>query len=146
MIKNFQAGIVDCVQALTDQESQDFCWKGGRYFLKGDWAQPSVGLIVGLAQDPLSSAQPAHPFSVSVEPILFAQGTYGQRVSNVQILNAREMLIEEATDLRVAQILFQSWQRYLCNPGGETKSNLEEPGTEAGAMAGLLNARTSSQR
>lgn len=145
MIKEFQAGIAVCVQALTEQESQDFCWKGGRYFVEGDRASPSVGLSVGLADDPASSPQAAHPVSMRVEPLVFAQDNYGQRVSNVQILNAQKMLLEEATDLGVAQLLFQRWQQHWSTPAGEAKNNIEKPDTEAEAAPVLTDATMTSQ-
>lgn len=139
MLARFNVEIAACVRGLTDEEAQDFCWKGGCYFLYGDWANPTVGVIVGAKVDPGPWAHAERFVSVCVEPLLYTEGSYGQRVSKVQIFDAQDMLLREADEIGLALTLFRQWQLRIAalGPGTEVTKTAHEVELEAEMLTSI---------
>ena len=97
---------------MSHAQLEDICWEGAQYLLMGDWRSPSVSLVVGQYTKLDHIVEPIL-VALRMEPLLFPCEPEGERLDNIEIRNALEMLLKEAKEVGVASLLMDGLKKCI---------------------------------
>lgn len=112
MLERFKTEIAQCLGSMSHAQLEDICWEGGQYLLMGDWQNPSVSLVVGQYTKLDHISEPVL-VALRTEPLLFPCEPDGERLDNIEIRNALEMLLKEAEEVSVASLLMDGLKKCI---------------------------------
>lgn len=124
MLERFKTEIAQGLGSMSHAQLEDICWEGAQYLLIGDWRCPSVGLAIGQFTE-LAPDEQSVLVALRVEPLVFSsEFGGGERLHNIRICNALEMLLKEAEELGVASLLMNGLQKFLLLQGLDPRSTM----------------------
>lgn len=112
MLEKFNTEIAQCLGSMSHGQLEDICWEGAQYLLVGDWRSPSVSLVVGQYTKLDHIVEPIL-VALRMEPLLFPCEPEGERLDNIEIRNALEMLLKEAEEVGVASLLMDGLKKCI---------------------------------